>query len=138
MKVFCKFSDTGLRRFSWVALSLATALMMTSGLQARAAGDATKGADVFDGQCAECHSVKPGKNKKGPSLFEVVGRKAGSITDYSYSDAMKNSGITWTPEKLDEYITHPKKTVPGDKMKFDGLDDAAQRADLIQFLVLQR
>lgn len=138
MKVVCKFSDTGLRRFSWVALSLATALMMTSGLQARAAGDATKGADVFDGQCAECHSVKPGKNKKGPSLFEVVGRKAGSIADYSYSDAMKNSGITWTPEKLDEYITHPKKTVPGDKMKFDGLDDAAQRADLIQFLVLQR
>ncbi len=138
MKVFCKFSDTGLHRFSWVALSLTTALMMTSGLQARAAGDATKGADVFDGQCAECHSVKPGKNKKGPSLFEVVGRKAGSIADYSYSDAMKNSGITWTPEKLDEYITHPKKTVPGDKMKFDGLDDAAQRADLIKFLVLQR
>lgn len=138
MKIFCKFSDTGLRRFSWVALSLATALMMTSGLQARAAGDATKGADVFDGQCAECHSVKPGKNKKGPSLFGVVGRKAGSVADYSYSDAMKNSGITWTSEKLDEYITHPKKTVPGDKMKFDGLDDAAQRADLIQFLVLQR
>lgn len=138
MKVFCKFSDTGLRRFSWVALSLATALTMTSGLQARAAGDATKGADIFDGQCAECHSVKPGKNKKGPSLFGVVGRKAGSIADYSYSDAMKNSGITWTPEKLDEYITHPKKTVPGYKMKFDGLDDAAQRADLIQFLVLQR
>lgn len=129
-------TGNGLRKFGWVATGFAMALMMSS-VPARAAGDATKGADVFDGQCAECHSTKAGKNKKGPSLFGVVGRKAGNIADYSYSDAMKNSGITWTPDKLDVYIAHPKQTVPGDKMKYDGLENTAERADLIQFLTLQ-
>ena len=57
-----------------------------------------------------------------------------SITDFSYSDAMKNSGITWTADKFDDYITHPKKTVPGDKMKVDGLENAGEWVDLLQFL----
>ena len=137
MKVSSMVSQDGLRWPAWLVLGFITTLMLGSGSFARAAGDQSRGADVFDSQCAECHSVKPGKNKKGPSLFGVVGRKAGSIADFSYSEAMKNSGITWTTDKLDDYISHPKKTVPGDKMKFDGLEDAKERADLIQFLIAQ-
>lgn len=110
--------------------------IMGAGLagQALAAGDAKKGADVFAGECGDCHSPKEGKAKKGPPLFGVNGRKAASIADFAYSDAMKQSGITWTPDKIDLYITKPKKLVPGGKMKYDGLDDAAQRADVIAYL----
>ena len=98
------------------------------------AGDAGPGAKVFDAECAECHSTRPGKNRKGPSLFGVAGRSAASVPDYVYSDALKNSGLTWTADKLDAYLVAPRKLVPGCKMKYDGLADAAARADLIEFL----
>jgi cytochrome c len=101
---------------------------------AHAGADATHGASVFAQECAECHSMKAGKNKKGPSLFGVVGRQGASIADFSYSDALKQAGLSWTPEQLDAYIAHPKKVVAGGKMKYDGLDDAAARADLIAYL----
>ncbi|WP_172204892.1 cytochrome c family protein [Niveibacterium sp. COAC-50] len=108
-------------------------LLAVSGGHALAA-DAKHGADVFAENCAECHSVKEGKNKKGPSLFGVVGRKAGTVADVAYSDAMKQSGISWTPDKIDAYVADPRKAVPGGKMKFDGLPNAAERADLIAYL----
>lgn len=98
------------------------------------AADATRGAGVFDEECSECHSVTPGKNKKGPSLAGVVGRPAGSIADFNYSDAMKASGITWSADRLGAYVTAPKKTVPGGKMKYDGLASDQARADLIAYL----
>ena len=92
------------------------------GFSAHAApGDAGRGAGVFDSQCAECHSLKEGKNKKGSSLFAVVGRKAATVADATYSDALKASGILWSPDKVDAYVTAPKKLVPGGKMKYDGL-----------------
>ncbi len=102
-----------------------------------AAGNAEHGADVFDGQCTECHSLKAGKNKKGPSLFASVGRKAGSITDYVYSDAMRASGITWTPDKMEAYVNAPKTVVPGGKMKFDSKLTPQESADLLAFLSTQ-
>ena len=98
------------------------------------AADAGHGAKVFDEECAECHSAAPGRNKKGPSLFAVVGRAAGGVADYAYSDAMKASGVTWTADKLNAYIAAPRKVVPSCKMKYDGLDNANSRADLIEFL----
>ena len=101
-----------------------------------AAGDAKKGADVFAEECGDCHSTIAGKNKKGPSLNWVFGRKAGSVADFSgYSEAMKQSGITWSSDKVDAYITQPKKIVAGGKMKYDGLGDAAARADVIAYLM---
>lgn len=104
-----------------------------------AAGDAKRGADVFAEECGDCHSTIAGKNKKGPSLNGVLGRKAGSVGDFSgYSDAMKQSGITWNVERIDAYINHPKKVVAGGKMKYDGLDDAAARADVIAYLMSAR
>ncbi len=98
------------------------------------AADAGHGAKVFAEECGECHSAVSGKNRKGPSLFAVAGRAAGGVPDYVYSDAMKHSGITWTADRLDAYITAPRKLVPGCKMKYDGLDNAGARADLIEFL----
>jgi len=104
--------------------------------QAWAAGDAKKGADVFAEECGDCHSTVAGKNKKAPTLNGVFGRKAGSVADFSgYSDSMKQSGITWNPEKVDAYITAPKKVVPAGKMKYDGLPDATARADVISYLM---
>ena len=116
---------------------VAAALLGGPNLQARAAGDAAKGGEVFAQECSDCHSVREGKNKKGPSLFAVTGRKAASVPDATYSDALKASGITWTPEQLDAYLTAPKKLVPGGKMKYDGLADAAARADLLAYLAAQ-
>ncbi len=98
------------------------------------ANDIEHGAKVFDTECAECHSAKPGKNRKGPSLFAVAGRDAASVSDYPYSEAMKHSGIVWSNDKLDAYVAAPRKLVPGCKMKYDGLDNAGSRADLIAFL----
>jgi len=109
-------------------------LAVSLSLQARAAGNVEAGKDVFATECAECHSVREGKNKKGPSMFAVVGRKAASIADATYSDPLKASGITWTPDKLDAYITAPKKLVPGGKMKYDGLASATERADPLAYL----
>lgn len=108
-----------------------TLLLLTPLAQA---ADGSQGGGVFDEECSDCHSVKAGKNKKGPSLFGVVGRPAGSIGDFNYSEAMKGSGITWNNDKLDQYLQAPKKLVPGGKMKFDGLANAQSRANLIAFL----
>jgi cytochrome c len=101
--------------------------------------DADKGADSFDSNCAECHSVaSPPRNKKGPSLFGIIERPAGKIDGFDYSDGLKASGIVWSKEKIDAYITAPKAVIPGGKMKFDGLSDAAERRDLIDFLATKK
>ncbi len=99
------------------------------------AGDADAGKDVFKQECSECHSPKEGKNKKGPSLFGIVGRNAGSISDYNYSDALKNAKWVWTEDKLHWYLSQPAKQAnPGTKMKYSGLNDAKQLDDLISYL----
>ncbi len=98
------------------------------------AADAANGSKVFATQCGECHSMREGKDKKGPSLFGVYGGKAAQREGFAYSDAMRAAGLTWTPENLAAYIANPKKLVPAGKMKFDGLPDAAQRDDLIAFM----
>ncbi len=94
-------------------------------------GDATKGEAVFV-QCKTCHD--PAVNKIGPHLDGVVGRKSGSVESFSYSTANKNSGITWTPEKLFQYLEKPQRVVPGTKMAFAGISDPQKRADLIAYL----
>ncbi|MFO1254939.1 MAG: cytochrome c family protein [Sphingomonadaceae bacterium] len=85
-------------------------------------------------QCQTCHAVEPGKNGVGPSLAGVFGRKAGTVAGYTYSDANKNSGLTWDEKTLDTYLTNPMKMVPGTKMTFAGLTDAAQRKAVIDYL----
>jgi cytochrome c len=118
--------------------ALAMAGLVCGGLLAApavSAGDAGAGSDVFKSECAECHSIKEGRNKKGPSLFGVVGRTAGTLPDYNYSDAMKQAHWVWTPDKLHEYLSQPaKQALPGAKMKYDGLSDTKQLDDLITYL----
>ena len=96
-------------------------------------GDAAKGKVAF-AQCQTCHAVEPGKNKIGPSLHGVVGRQASIVPGYAYSAANKNSGITWTQEKLFQYLEKPQRVVPGTKMVFPGYPDAQKRADVIAYL----
>jgi len=94
-------------------------------------GDPARGETAFL-QCKICHQLN--QNVIGPQLHGVIGRKAGAIPDFTYSDADKNSGITWTPEKLFQFIEKPQRVMPGTKMTFAGLGDAQQRADIIAYL----
>jgi cytochrome c len=98
-----------------------------------AAADISAGKETFK-KCALCHTDEPGKNKVGPSLFGVVGRKSASLTNYNYSDAMKNFKHTWTPQTLDVYLTDPHAEVPGTKMIFPGIKDKTERENLIAYL----
>lgn len=96
-------------------------------------GDATAGERTF-AQCKACHKIEAGKNGIGPSLHAIVGRKAGSLTDYNYTGAMKNSGLTWNEQTLADYLENPRKKVPGTKMTFAGLAKAQDRANVIAYL----
>jgi cytochrome c2 len=96
-------------------------------------GDATRGATLF-AQCKICHSIDAGKNMVGPSLNHIVGTKAGDVPGYTFSPAMKKSGIKWTSATLSEFLTAPMKKVPGTKMAFAGLAKPQDRADVIAFL----
>ncbi len=85
-------------------------------------------------QCISCHSVKPGVNGVGPSLHGVIGRKAGTLPGYAYSDALKTWGKTLDEAELDTWLTAPMKDVPGTKMVFPGMPDPARRKAVIDYL----
>ena len=98
------------------------------------AADAGNGKAIF-ARCAACHTViKGGPNGLGPDLFGVVGRKAGSLSNYMYSGQLKASGITWTNDKLTAWVQGPQRLVPGTKMAFGGISSPAQVADLVAYL----
>ena len=96
-------------------------------------GDAAKGATDFL-TCKTCHAIEAGVSKIGPSLNKVVGRKAGTVAGFSYTPANANSGITWTPEKLFQYLEGPQRVIPGTKMAFAGMSDPQKRANVIAYL----
>lgn len=99
------------------------------------AQDAAEGEKVYKRLCSTCHLVaKEGPTRQGPSLFGLVGRKAGTIEGFRYSDGNKKSELTWTPETLDKYLTNPREMVPGTTMAFAGIRKAEERAALIAFL----
>lgn len=110
------------------------AFALIASTPALATGDATKGKEVFN-RCAICHSnTKGAPNKIGPNLFGVVGRKAGTEPGFSYSAAVKSSGVTWSEANLDKWLTSPGRFIPGNRMPFAGLPSADQRADVIAYL----
>ena len=96
-------------------------------------GDAAAGKSVF-AQCRTCHVTDPGMNRVGPSLAGIVGREAGSVAGFNYTEANAESGITWTEEKLFQYFENPQRIIPKTKMIFAGIPDAQKRADLIAYL----
>lgn len=86
------------------------------------------------GQCASCHSVEPGKHGLGPSLAGIYGTRAGEIPGYDFSPALKGSGLTWDDATLDKWLAGPMQMVPGTRMTYAGLPDAAKRQQLIAWL----
>ncbi|MGF6230840.1 cytochrome c [Inquilinus ginsengisoli] len=116
--------------------ALALAVLTSGGLTAaaRADGDPAAGEKVFT-QCKACHQIgETAKNAVGPELNGLFGRHSGSVAGYNYSDANKNSGITWDETVFREYIKAPRTKIPGTKMTFIGLKDDQKIDDLIAFL----
>ena len=98
---------------------------------AQAAGDPAKGELIYQ-RCQGCHSID--RNRTGPMHKGLFGRPAGTVPGFAYSDAMKNSGIVWSEQTLDQFLQGPRKMVPGTKMTYAGVADAQERADLIAYL----
>lgn len=89
---------------------------------------------AFKKHCVNCHSLTPGMSSIAPDLSGVVGRKAGSLENYKYSVALKDSDFAWTPEKLDHWLQSPHGVTPETEMTFVGLKSEKDRAEVIDFL----
>jgi cytochrome c len=98
-----------------------------------ATSDPAKGQTLW-AQCAACHEIDSDANTLGPTLKGVMGRKAGGLDGYNYSGPMKRADVTWTAQTLDAFLADPQGTVPGTKMPFAGMTNAAERADLVAYI----
>ena len=97
------------------------------------AADAKKGKRVYN-KCKACHALKAGKNKVGPSLYGILGRKAASVPKFKYSKAMKSSGLTWDEETLRKYLKKPRAFLKGTRMSFAGIKKKKDMDNLIAYL----
>jgi cytochrome c len=120
-----------------LALALGFSIGLAAGVHAdqEAVPDVARGAAVFK-RCVGCHSLRPSNNKGGPHLAGRIGKKAGSVDGFLYSEALKNSGLVWDVATLDSFLAAPAKKVPGTRMFFAVPDDR-DRADLIAYLAAQ-
>lgn len=115
------------------------AAVETAAVAVRASADPAAGL-IADGQaafanCSACHTLDQGAaNGAGPNLFGIVGRAAGAVKGFSYSDALKASGITWTAAELDEYIADPAAKIPGTTMVAGSIADPAKRKAVIAYI----
>lgn len=91
---------------------------------------------TFNDHCRECHTFDKDDNRLGPSLYGVVGRKAGTERGFAYSESVKGSGITWDAKTLDQWIADPQAVIPGNAMSppYNGISDPAIRKKIIAFL----
>lgn len=96
-------------------------------------GDPAKGERVFR-QCMACHTIKPGQNRVGPTLYGIIGRPAGTVEGFNYSKANQESGKVWTPQEIFDYLENPRRTIPGTKMAFAGLRRPQDRADVLAYI----
>lgn len=85
-------------------------------------------------QCMSCHATEKGKHGVGPSLAGIYGTKAGDVAGYAFSEPMKASGLTWDEKTLDAYLANPMKMVPGTRMTYPGMADAAKRKEVIEYI----
>lgn len=109
-------------------------IALASTVGAAVAGDIAAGEKVFR-RCLPCHSIgEAAKNGIGPAQNGLKGRKSGTVPGYNYTDANKNSGITWDEATFKEYIKDPKAKIPGTKMVFPGIKDEKEAEDLWSFL----
>ncbi len=115
---------------------LAAAIVAATASPAFADGDATEGKAAFN-RCRACHEATQEMNKVGPHLVGIVGRPAGTLENYVYSEAMKDAGaggLVWDEQNIAEYLKDPKGKVPGNKMAFAGMKDDAMIANIIAYL----
>jgi len=118
--------------WSWSACVLAILFFPKTGVtEAGPGANAANGKVLFEKRCTGCHSLD--KNKEGPHLAGVFGRKAGSVADFSYSNELKAAKITWDGPMLDRWLTNPDEVVKDNDMAFH-VPDSRERADIIEFL----
>jgi cytochrome c len=117
-----------------LTLSALVIIASSAAVPAALAQDAAAGKTSFN-KCLACHAIGEGaKNKVGPELNGLDGRKSGTAPDYNYSDANKNSGITWSEAQFKDYIKDPKAKIPGTKMAFAGIKNEKEVNDLWAFI----
>lgn len=117
-----------------VALALLAAPAMAQDSAGKGAGP-DDGRLAFNNACRTCHTTKEGDNRLGPNLHGIIGRKAGSLAGYPYSNSMAQSGVVWDQATLDRFIANPDSVVPGNNMKpFGGLASAEERGKIVAFL----
>jgi cytochrome c len=109
-------------------------LLLAGSVTGALAADPAAGQKTFKAQCGICHSVVAGENRIGPTLFGVVGRRAGSVPGFNYTADHKKLGIAWDAATLDKYLANPRAMVPDTSMVYAGLKDDAERADLVAYL----
>lgn len=123
------------RKRAWcAAYGLWAAVVFATNLAGAAECDRTRGSQAF-GRCAMCHSLEPGDQQMGPTLANLAGRMAGSLQGFTFSNALRNSGIAWDERTLDRFLSDPQNTVPGTTMPFRGVKEPADRAALICYLL---
>jgi cytochrome c len=124
------------RTLTLAATAILCTLSVTPGY-AQQAGNAEAGEDVFK-KCRACHDVGPdAKNKVGPLLNGIIGRKSGTVDGFAYSDANKaagEKGLIWTEDEMFKYLENPRGYMPNNKMAFAGLKDEQDRKDVIAYL----
>jgi cytochrome c len=122
------------RRTFRMRRAVVAGLLLAGSATAAPAADPAAGQQIFKAQCGICHSVAAGVNGIGPTLFGVVGRSAGGVPGFQYTDDHKKLGVTWDASTLDKYLTNPRAMVPDTTMIYAGLKDDADRANLIAYL----
>lgn len=110
--------------------AVACALMLAA--TPACAGDATRGAQLYEARCGGCHSVEA--DRIGPRHAHLAGRKAGSVAGFDYSAALRTSGIVWSAATLDRWLANPEALIPGQRMNYR-IDDATERADIVAWLL---
>ena len=122
------------------ALPLAALIALSAGALGqetvgRSTGPDDDGQLAFNNTCRTCHTLKEGDNRLGPSLYKIIGRRAGSLPNYRYSSAMKDADFVWDKVTLDRFIANPDQVVFGNNMKpYGGLNSTEERAKIVAFL----
>lgn len=118
----------------WLAMAAAACVLAGCGYADAAAGDAARGAALYESRCGACHSLQA--DRIGPRHAGVIGRKAGGVVGFDYSPALKASALVWTPALIERWLADPEQLVPGQRMGFS-VADAQARADIAAYLAAQ-
>jgi cytochrome c len=119
---------------SWASAAAAIIVGISATQAFAQAGNAARGERVFNQQCKTCHALEEGPSITGPTLHGMFGRKAGTATEFEFSEAMIKSEIVWDDTTLADYLRDPQAKVSGTKMVFNGVKQAGQLADLVAYL----